>query len=1665
MKRYLLLSVITAGLLLAALMAAVNAQPPARAGVPHQVVAPLAPLETATLYAVADAYIYSANPTQNYGSATDLYVGSQTASTANRALFRFDLSSLPTDAIVDSASFQAYLTLSGTPATLSVSVHRINVDWAESSVNWSNQPPVTSIDKSNGVGTTPQYYGWDVMDLAQTWVENPAANFGLELRSETEGTVGWRGFASREASGYPPRLVIEYHLPSCIDPQEPNDTFAQAFLITPTVEYTGCIPTPSDLDYFRFDVASNTAISVELFNLPANYDLYLYDPAQALLDSSINVGTTSEMVEYTTGPVGGQFYAKVQSGGEWDLYNSYALKLTLTPVTVWPDLAINDLWREGNQVCYEIENLGQATALQGHHTSLYIGSTLVVTDSVDVDLAPSATIQQCFVYQWQCTPPQDTLTVCADHGNDVSESNETNNCTEEIWSCDTSPPVIITGPTVSNITSAGATVSWTTDEDSDSAVQCGRKAGMFEGEETDSALTQAHVVVLTGLEPSATYRYVVSSTDAASNTVASREAFFTTGAVPGSQPPSISDVTLTRMPGELIYYNIAASVPTGADIDRLEFYMDGELLGKAYAPLPDAPPGLFEFPLMPAALNIPREEFFTEHEIEAVAVSRSEQTSRFPVQFDPPYECAEIDSGMRLPDHDITLYIDDSVLPDGTPVRIQVTAKRTEQDCSLCFQGQLPIYECKHCTETDHPVQRVDFAVAGHYLDSLPGNDDHEYIYDWDAGGLGPGVYEIRVDAIVNDDCKETLLRDVTVVRGEPELEVTRQVTRHGNYFEVALTVENRGHASLVVDRIEDYLTGFQPITKTNDVPPYEVTADCRSLDATCDVAIDVSGDVGGWAETLEPDESLILSYLVVPVLYPEADDVDHAIGDEPVIVHVFAEPSEQSFDRPCVSVADGALLAHAVISATAESDYLIVTHPFFLYSLFNNDDTDRLLAAMAELAQLKNSVLGYLTGLDFDTADAVREQIWDWGENMRGSDGIDGHYLTNGYLLIVGEVEVVPSFTTRFENDSNPDQTVHFTDLKYGNTGGHFANPELSVGRIIGNEAAELLVPLRASINVTKGEPGFEFDRSSALVVAGGGSYVSDFEDGVDELSGILDTEFPVVDVLKQREEEGAGHIMNSVFEAAVPDQDVVHYFDHCGRTRWGDGSTVVSAGDLQNGDVDFGNASPFIFACCCLSGRYERYELEGDASIAEEFLHHGAVNYIGAVEIAYLSAAEEECPGFYERWVGTTKSVGRALRDLKRDMDGYMEDMWAAQFNLYGDPKYGGSDDVVTAAAAMEILATPPHSYSLTIPDYQVRRVEDQDHVRIPGGGLMLRLGQPAVPDYVADLVIPSGYPVQDVILVERSGLVTDMGLHIPIVTTATLALAAGEEVEVAALEGAGWWPEETFTWSVERLPDGMSVLTIRMYPFYYNASTTDVRFYKNYDFDIRTIASTVAIGALTTDKYAYAQGEVVTVGLWITSTGAAQDVVVSVAVESESSGEIVDGLLLRTLPDVESLASFSSQWNSAGFAPGYYTIQAELRNTNGDVLAREEKSFRVGIASGEITTFTVSPGPFEIGEQVAVSLTFANTGTVPLTGTAVVQIQDQVAGLVEEFSHDYGNLPPGNSASFTDVWDTSGAAIGSYRVVAYVLYESTATEPSVAIVRIGRSIYLPLILKRFG
>ncbi|MBL7202255.1 MAG: PPC domain-containing protein [Anaerolineae bacterium] len=355
MKRRLLLSVCKAGLLLAALAVLGTAPQAASAGtrggalpfaeaqLPLSGVRAVTSLDTTVFTAVADAYVSSALPSKNYGAAQVLYAGSQTAAAPRRALFRFVLSSLPSEAVVDSAYFQANLTEtpSAPPTVLNIGAFRITSGWDEAGVTWSNQPTAVPIGRVTGVGVLPQFYSWEVTSLVRALVSDPGINYGIELRSQAEGTADWRGFSSREAaSAYRPQLVVQHHLPLCTDAQEPNDTFAQAFPIAPAVEYLGCIPASGDVDLFRFDVDPSTArsVQVELYSLPANFDLYLYGPGPTLVDSSANAGTSSESVAYTTGPAGRRFYAEVQATSGGDPDNPYALKLTLTADATPPQI-------------------------------------------------------------------------------------------------------------------------------------------------------------------------------------------------------------------------------------------------------------------------------------------------------------------------------------------------------------------------------------------------------------------------------------------------------------------------------------------------------------------------------------------------------------------------------------------------------------------------------------------------------------------------------------------------------------------------------------------------------------------------------------------------------------------------------------------------------------------------------------------------------------------------------------------------------------------------------------------------------------------------------------------------------------------------------------------------------------------------------------------------------------------------------------------------------------------------------------------------------------------------------------------------------------------------------------------------------------------------------
>jgi len=111
------------------------------------------------------------------------------------------------------------------------------------------------------------------------------------------------------------------------DTYEPNDTTAQAYGIASGTTYNSFVYSSTDVDYYKFTVASAKTITINLTNLPKDYDLYLYNSAGTLVAKSENGSTTSEAISYSA--AAGTYYVKVVGySGAYSTTAQYALKAT-----------------------------------------------------------------------------------------------------------------------------------------------------------------------------------------------------------------------------------------------------------------------------------------------------------------------------------------------------------------------------------------------------------------------------------------------------------------------------------------------------------------------------------------------------------------------------------------------------------------------------------------------------------------------------------------------------------------------------------------------------------------------------------------------------------------------------------------------------------------------------------------------------------------------------------------------------------------------------------------------------------------------------------------------------------------------------------------------------------------------------------------------------------------------------------------------------------------------------------------------------------------------------------------------------------------------------------------------------------------------------------------
>lgn len=621
---------------------------------------------------------------------------------------------------------------------------------------------------------------------------------------------------------------------------------------------------------------------------------------------------------------------------------------------------------------------------------------------------------------------------------------------------------IISGPSVSSIATNSAVVRWQTNEDADSVVQYDTLARQFRSETSDPSKTTHHEILLTGLTPSTTYHFKVKSSDLAGNSVESDDFIFETLPVSDSRDPTVRIID----PGtiqETVVFKVDALDDTG--VKKVEFYW---------------------------------------HDLKVFT------------DFTFPYEWKFLSGAGDNGGHDLKVKVFDlsgRIAVDTKTVNVLNFIDKAAPQVNIFHPNDgdnVYGYTSVWATVSDDSGwSNVELFVDGVKVTggSFPVSPSLDINFGWDTTVHPQRTYSLAVQATDGDGKIGTDVINVTVANATPppqaNLVVTKhEVFRHGHTFAVELTVKNQGNAEASQIEITDSLTGFQAFTRRFDGADYETDYD-TNLRRTNVTIKDTMGLAPGSSRTYIIAAVSVLTHPNPPL---------PAIGN--AIKLSYTGPTGSKYSTPVLTFevfkttqtagsAPSEPLAQAHANAIKTSSYLIVTNPGMLS--FHNpfQDDDQVLSAMAELAFVREGVLGFLGGSNTDILlNWLIEPGGTWAKALNSDFGKVGL----GYLLIVGETEIVPAWKVSI----NPvawngcDWTtneVNLSDLPYADTGGSDAAPEFILGRIIGNDALDL-------INVIQSNLTGNFDRSHYLLVSGtdGRTSIQDeFVGSIDEIAKLI--------------------------------------------------------------------------------------------------------------------------------------------------------------------------------------------------------------------------------------------------------------------------------------------------------------------------------------------------------------------------------------------------------------------------------------------------------------------------------------------------------------------------------------------------------------------------------
>jgi hypothetical protein len=169
---------------------------------------------------------------KNFGSKENMGVGQKDT---KRVVLRFDLPSIPADAIISSAELQLCLAEDYTfYEERVIYAHRITGFWKDKEVNWKQRVENRWWNKEGGdfdkeiesakslVGRNYGWVSWDVTRTIKDWLKGEDVNFGLLLKEDNcDNAAIWFLSSEVEWEAYRPKLVISYETEAICPEPEP----------------------------------------------------------------------------------------------------------------------------------------------------------------------------------------------------------------------------------------------------------------------------------------------------------------------------------------------------------------------------------------------------------------------------------------------------------------------------------------------------------------------------------------------------------------------------------------------------------------------------------------------------------------------------------------------------------------------------------------------------------------------------------------------------------------------------------------------------------------------------------------------------------------------------------------------------------------------------------------------------------------------------------------------------------------------------------------------------------------------------------------------------------------------------------------------------------------------------------------------------------------------------------------------------------------------------------------------------------------------------------------------------------------------------------------------------------------------------------------------------